>query len=39
LLDKWTRPGRFVSGQELVDAGLAKLVDLFSGDVWSQMGN
>lgn len=37
LLDKWTRPGRFVSGQELADAGLAKLVDLFTGDVWSQM--
>jgi len=34
---KWTRPGRFVSGAELVDAGLAKLVDLFSGDLWTQM--
>ena len=37
VLDKWTRPGRFVSGQELAEAGLAKLIDLFSGDVWSQM--
>ena len=32
----WTRPGRFVSGQELVEAGLAEMVDLFSGDVWMQ---
>lgn len=33
----WNNPGRFVSGQELVAAGLAKMVDLFSGDVWSQI--
>lgn len=32
----WTRPGRFVSGEELVEAGLAERVDLFSGDVWKQ---
>jgi ATP-dependent Clp protease protease subunit len=38
LLTSWTRPGRFVSGQELVDAGLARLIDLFNGDVWQQMG-
>ncbi len=37
LLAQWTRPGRFVSGQELVDAGLAVAVDLFAGDVWSQV--
>lgn len=36
-LTEWTRPGRFVSGQEFVDAGLAKMVDLFSGDVWEQI--
>lgn len=30
LLDKWTRPGKFVSGQELADAGLAQLIDPFS---------
>ncbi len=36
-IEKWTRPGRFVSGAELVDAGLAKMVDLFSGDVWQQI--
>ncbi len=36
-LTAWTRPGRFVSGKELVDAGLAKLVDLFDGDVWKQI--
>ena len=33
----WTRPGRFVSGTEFAEAGLAKIVDLFSGDVWEQM--
>jgi ATP-dependent Clp protease, protease subunit len=36
-LAEWTRPGRFVTGQELVDAGLAEMVDLFEGDVWSQI--
>lgn len=36
-LDTWTRPGRFVAGAELVEAGLARMVDLFSGDVWQQV--
>lgn len=36
-LNEWTRPGKFVTGYELVDAGLAEMVDLFSGDVWGQM--
>ena len=36
-LDEWTKPGRFVSGEEFAAAGLAKLVDLFAGDVWSQI--
>jgi ATP-dependent protease ClpP protease subunit len=31
-LVKWTRPGRFLSGSEMAAAGLAKVVDLFSGD-------
>ncbi len=35
---EWTRPGKFVTGKEMVDEGLAKMVDLFSGDVWSQIG-
>jgi hypothetical protein len=35
-LNTWTRPGRFVTGKELADAGLATLVDMFSGDVWRQ---
>ncbi|MFP6762045.1 MAG: ATP-dependent Clp protease proteolytic subunit [Planctomycetaceae bacterium] len=35
-LTEWIRPGRFVTGQELADAGLARVVDLFSGDLWSQ---
>ncbi len=34
---EWTRPGRFVTGAELVEAGLAKMIDLFSGDLWSQI--
>ena len=36
-IDEWTRPGRFVSGEEIVAAGLAKMIDLFSGDVWRQI--
>ncbi len=36
-LAKWTRPGKFVTGEEVVAAGLAGLVDLFAGDVWSQI--
>jgi len=35
---EWTRPGKFVTGAEMVKEGLAKMVDLFSGDVWTQMG-
>ena len=35
-LAKWTRPGRFVTGEEVVAAGLAKPIDLFSGDFWEQ---
>jgi ATP-dependent protease ClpP protease subunit len=34
----WTRPGRFFSGMELAEAGIAKLVDLFSGDLRQQIG-
>ena len=36
-LTRWTRPGKFVSGEEIVAAGLAKTLDLFAGDVWTQM--
>ena len=36
-ISEWTNPGQFISGQELVDAGLAKLIDMFDGDLWSQM--
>lgn len=32
----WTRPGRFLSGPEIAAAGLAKMVDLFSGDLRAQ---
>ena len=37
MLTSWTRPGRFVTGRELAETGLARLVDLFAGDVWSQI--
>lgn len=33
----WTRPGKFVTGPEMVEAGLARMIDLFAGDVWSQI--
>ncbi|MDA1013244.1 MAG: ATP-dependent Clp protease proteolytic subunit [Planctomycetota bacterium] len=36
LIHKWTRPGRFLTGTDLVEAGLAKMVDLFSGTLWQQ---
>lgn len=36
-LSEWTRPGRFVTGVEMVDAGLATMLDLFQGDIWKQM--
>lgn len=38
-LQTWTRPGRFVSGPEIVAEGLAEMIDLFSGDVWTQIRN
>ena len=37
-LEAWTRPGKFVAGTELVDAGLAEPLDLFGGDLWAQTG-
>ena len=37
-LESWTRPGKFVSGPDLVEAGVAKLIDLFAGDLKSQIG-
>lgn len=36
-IQAWSRPGRFLSGQDLATAGIARLVDLFSGDLWSQV--
>jgi ATP-dependent protease ClpP protease subunit len=36
-LAEWTRPGRFLAGSDLVAAGLAKQLDLFTGDLWSQI--
>jgi ATP-dependent Clp protease protease subunit len=37
IIKAWNNPGRFVSGAELVAVGLAKMIDLFSGDAWSQI--
>ncbi len=36
-ITSWTRPGRFVMGPEFAAAGLAQMVDLFSGDLRSQL--
>ena len=38
LIAKWTRPGHFVTGPEMVEAGLAQMIDLFSGSIWEQVG-
>lgn len=38
LIQEWTRPGRFLTGKDMVDAGIAKMVDLFSGTLWQQLG-
>jgi ATP-dependent protease ClpP protease subunit len=37
LIRNWNNPGRFVTGEELVRAGLAGMLDLFAGDVWQQI--
>lgn len=36
-LQEWTRPGKFVSGTEIVEEGLADMLDLFKGDLWQQI--
>ena len=36
-LQEWTRPGKFVSGLEMIESGLAEKIDLFTGDIWSQI--
>jgi ATP-dependent protease ClpP protease subunit len=37
LIREWTHPGKFVSGAEIVAAGLAQMVDLFTGSHWDQL--
>lgn len=37
-LSAWTRPGKFLTGIQMAEAGLAKLVDLFAGDLRRQIG-
>lgn len=36
-LQEWTRPGKFISGTEIVEEGLAEMLDLFKGDLWEQI--
>ncbi|MCA9072413.1 MAG: ATP-dependent Clp protease proteolytic subunit, partial [Planctomycetaceae bacterium] len=36
-LSQWTRPGKFLMGGDLVEAGLARSLDLFGGDLWTQL--
>ena len=36
-LKEWTRPGRFMTGTEVAEAGLAKLVTLFDGPIRDQI--
>ncbi len=36
-ITKWTRPGRFFTGKEIAEAGIARLIDLHSGDLESQI--
>jgi ATP-dependent protease ClpP protease subunit len=33
----WTRPGRFFSGTELAETGIAKMIDLTAGDLYEQL--
>ena len=37
VLTSWTHPGKFVSGPELVEAGLATMVNLFDGPLRNQI--
>ena len=36
-LRSWTRPGRFLTGPDITQAGLARMVDLFAGDLRAQI--
>lgn len=38
-LRQWTQPGRFVTGKEMAEAGLAELLDLRAGDWKSQLAS
>lgn len=37
VLTGWTRPGRFLTGTEIVEAGFAEMLDLFGGDLQEQI--
>lgn len=37
IIKAWNDRGRFVSGEEMVAARLARMIDLFSGDAWTQI--
>jgi len=37
VIHNWNHPGRFVTGEDMVDAGLARMLNLFEGDLWQQI--
>jgi hypothetical protein len=37
-MERWINPGRYVSGRELAEAGLAELIDLGSMDIFKANG-
>lgn len=38
-LNRWSRPGRFLNGNEVVEAGIASRVSLFDGPLQSQISS
>jgi ATP-dependent Clp protease protease subunit len=36
-ITSWTRPGRFMTGRQVAQAGIARLIDLLGGDLDSQI--
>lgn len=36
-IQQWTRPGRFLTGRDVAAAGIARLIDFFGGDLWTQI--
>jgi len=36
-ITKWTRPGRFLTGREIAQTGIARLIDLLGSDLETQI--